>query len=245
MWGKALRLGAAATTARIKPAAGSAANWALSKFGLPGKAAAKLSLGDRLVGSDSDADEDQASANGEGLPVPIQESIEVAVPIALAYNLATRFEDYPTFLEHISAAEVDGDTVTFDANWAGVSHEVGIEVFDRRENERFDWRSVDGVEHAGTVSFHELAPRLTHIELSIDLEGPGPLQRLSRAVHLPDRAVRAEMHRFKAYAELYEGEDDSEFEPEEEPEPEADEETDEEAEADEETETEEEAPATG
>ena len=175
--------------------------------------AAKLSLGDRLVGGESETDGGGAT-DSEGLPVPIQESITVAVPIALAYRLATNFGDYATFLDHISAAEAEGDEVEFATTWHGVSHRLLIEIFDRREDERLDWRSVDGVEHAGTVSFHELAPRLTHIELSIDLEDPGPLQRLSRAVHLPDRAVRAEMQRFKAYAELYEGDDDEQFEPE-------------------------------
>ena len=64
--------------------------------------------------------------------------------------------------------------------------------------------ATGGPEHAGTVSFHPLAPRLTHVELSIDSEPEGLVQRVARALHISHHTVHGELQRFKAYAELYE-----------------------------------------
>ena len=73
-----------------------------------------------------------------------------------------------------------------------------------------------GVEHGGMLTFHELAPSLTHVELSIDIEPESLVQRLGRSIHLPERAIRAELHLFKAWAELWQEVED--IEPPEEPE---------------------------
>jgi uncharacterized membrane protein len=189
-------------------AMGTAADKLLSKMGTPGKLASKVALGSRLTerftgNGATDGDE----TSDQGITVPIQESMEVAVPVALAYRLSTRFDEYPTFLERAQQVKQDGDNVEFVAKIRGRHQQLEIEVFDARPGERIDWRSTSGVEHSGSVTFHELAPRLTHIELSVDVEPEGLVQRLARGAHLPDRVVRAEMHRFKAYAELYEDED--------------------------------------
>jgi uncharacterized membrane protein len=234
-WATAARLGAASTLPTVREtavgrgrrAAGAIADWALSRAGPAGKLASKLSLGSRSIAKGSSDD----GAMGDGgndvqteVTIPIQEAITVAAPVALAYRLATAVEDFPNFLEHVVEARRKTDReVEFAISLRGVRRRLSIEIFDSREDERVDWRSTDGIEHAGTVSFHELAPRLTRIELSIDLEPRGLLQRLSRATHLSDHAVANELRRFKAYAELYEGDDDDEFEPDEEAESEPEE----------------------
>ena len=210
---------------------GDVADIALSKFGgAGGKLASKLSAGSRIVervrssgeghgsstGTNEDSGDDSGgveavSSNGNGFrgdaPIPIQESIEVAVPVRAVYALCTRFEEYPEFLDHVKSAElIDDSDVLFAAKVRGRERELEVEVVDERPNERLDWRCAEGVEHSGVASFHELAPRLTHIELTVELEPEGIVERLTRSAHLSQRAIRAEMHRFKAYAELHEAE---------------------------------------
>jgi uncharacterized membrane protein len=199
-------------------AAGTAVDKLLSKGGWPGRAMAKLSLGsritERLRGSGSDAGAEGSAAEDEtpaSAPVPIQEAVTVAVPVALAYRLCLRLEDYPAFLDRVKEVEVsDDEHAEFSARIRGTDHRIAVEIFDRWENQRIDWRSPGEVEHSGVISFHELAPRLTYVDLSVDVEPRGPLQRLARATHLSDRTVRTELQRFKAYAELYEDEGDAE-----------------------------------
>jgi uncharacterized membrane protein len=146
---------------------------------------------------------------GDKPPVPIQESIEVAVPVKVAYALAKRFGDYPEFVDRIeSVEEIDDATVAFEAKVAGTHRRIEIEIVDERPHRRVDWESTGSLEHVGVISFHELAPSLTHIELSVDLEPRGLIQRLTRIARLTQRSIRADMHRFKAYAELGQEEGD-------------------------------------
>jgi uncharacterized membrane protein len=189
----------------------------LSKMGTGGKLASMLSAGSRVVermrdggasreaGGGARSEAQAASSNGAGgdLQIPIQESMEVAVPVEVAYELATRFEEYAEFIDRVDGAEQTDDShVAFDAKVRGRERRIEIEILDARPNERIDWRATEGIAHGGVISFHRLAPRLTHIELSVDLEPEGLIQRLTRKAHLSERAIRADMHRFKAFAEL-------------------------------------------
>ncbi len=54
------------------------------------------------------------------------------------------------------------------------------------------------------MTFHKLGPRLTHIELNLDIAPHGPIEKMGRGMRFTKRAVRADLHRFKAYAEMNE-----------------------------------------
>jgi uncharacterized membrane protein len=151
----------------------------------------------------------QADADDEHLfdataPLPIQESVDVAVPVAAVFDLCSRFEELARFSERISEVEVEDDShFTVEVKIGGRYQEVALEVIGEEPEERLDWEAVDGFAHAGVVSFHPLAPRLTRVELTIEPESEGPLERLLRLGGLPERAIRQELRRFKAYAELW------------------------------------------
>ena len=212
---------------------GDLADKLLSKMGAPGKVASAFSVGSRVVervrrrdedGSQNDAqaahdqeESDDAFGTGDGFggrtPIPIQESIEVSLPIEAVYALSTGFADYPEFIDRIAEAEETDDGVVFVARARGLHRRIEIEIEDERPNERIDWQATAGLAHSGVVSFHQLAPRLTRIELTIEVQPEGLLDRVARATHLTQRAIRADLRRFKAYGELWE--DDGGAEPEE------------------------------
>jgi hypothetical protein len=54
------------------------------------------------------------------------------------------------------------------------------------------------------VSFHKLADRLTRIEVSLDIEPGSLIEKAGRGMRHAKRAVRADLHRFKAYVEMEE-----------------------------------------
>src|SRR5213076_91554 len=103
--------------------------------GAPGKLASAFSVGSRVVermrngGGDHAGEDDDSRVTtrsddaggsdddaGGPVPIPIQASIEVAVPVAVAYGLSTRFEDYPEFVHRIEAVEeVDDAHMVFVA----------------------------------------------------------------------------------------------------------------------------------
>jgi uncharacterized membrane protein len=173
-----------------------------------------LGMGSRLIERlRPDAMPWTSGRNGDGqlsqLPVPVQEAIEIAVPVRVVYALATRFESYPEFLDRVEAAEAaDDSTISFKLRLRGRTRKVEVELTGERPEERIEWRSTEGPPSVGTISFHQLAPSLTHVELSVELEPEGIVERVTRATHLTERSIRAELHRFKAYAELWQDEEE-------------------------------------
>jgi uncharacterized membrane protein len=192
--------------------AGDAADALLSKLGMPGKLASKASLGSRAVERLTPNLGNLGNGNGssgEKVQVPIQESIEIAVPVRVAWSLATRAEDYPEFLDRVSGGvRKDKNKAVFDAKVHGVEREIEVEILEERPERRLAWKATGGHDHTGVASFHELAPSLTHIELSIVHDSEGLVQKLARTTHLTQHAVRSDLHRFKAYAELWQDEEE-------------------------------------
>jgi uncharacterized membrane protein len=215
---------------------GDAADNLLSKLGFLGKAASKMSMGSRAVdkvvpdavtklqpGEDGGGDEEAPATNGsdEHPPIPIQEAIDLAIPIESAFALATRFEDFPQWSDRIEGAEeIDDSRASVDLKLHGVTRSLEIEITDIQGPLRIEWEITEGMDGGGMLTFHELAPSLTHVELSLDVDPESPVQRLTRKIHLPDRVIRGELHRFKAWAELWQEVEDIEPPQESEPEPE-------------------------
>jgi len=234
-WSDALRYGGQAIAARLREGAGSdqaslrerldpsqtekggrlgsAADAALARLGKPGKLAANVSLGSRIVdriggGATNGASEDSSSTDdGEHsdapMPFPIQESIDVAVPLGGAFELCSQFLDFPDYLDRlVEVEEADESHFVFVAKARRRLHELEVEIVDERQDERIEWECAGELGHTGVLTFHPLAPRLTRLELTIERRPEGVSERLARQVHLPERAIQAELHRFKAHAEL-------------------------------------------
>jgi len=106
-----------------------------------------------------------------------------------------------------SASQDDEGHVTFTEKMWNFSRDFKAEIVEQRPNERIVWRSVNGLKHAGVVTFHELAPRLTRIEVTVDFKPAGFFEKIGRGARFSKRAIRADMHRFKAYVEMSEEED--------------------------------------
>ena len=144
---------------------------------------------------------------GKGRRMPIQQAVDVAVPIATAYNQWTQFEDWPKFMYRLErVTQVDECHVAFKTKIWGISKQFSAEIVEQRPDERIKWRVVDGVSHTGVVTFHELAPRLTRIEVNLDVHPGSLIEKAARGMRHVKRAVRADLARFKAYVEMEEEE---------------------------------------
>jgi uncharacterized membrane protein len=142
---------------------------------------------------------------GKGRRMPIQQSVDVAVPLEAAYEGWTQFEDWPQFMHRLErVTQEDDSTVSFKAKIWGISREFTAEITEQRPNDRIKWRVTDGVSHTGVVSFHELAPRLTRIDVDVHVEPGSMIEKLGRGLRHAKRAVRADLHRFKAHVEIEE-----------------------------------------
>jgi len=159
------------------------------------------------IGGDSGGGKGGMPGVGKGRRMPVQQSVDVAVPLETAYNQWTQFEDWPEFMHRVTRATQDDDcTVNFATKIWGKTKEFTADIETQRPDERIKWRVSQGITHTGVVTFHELAPRLTRIELSMDVDPGSLIEKAARGMRHVKRAARADLHRFKAFIEMQEQE---------------------------------------
>jgi uncharacterized membrane protein len=163
----------------------------------------KLKPGSSDEGEGDDEGRAAPGQGGSGRRMPIQQSVDVAVPIKVAYNRWTLFEDWPEFMHRVeSVDQADDTTLSVSMKVWGITRRFEATIAEQRPDERIEWNVTEGLAHTGVVTFHELAPRLTRVEVSLDFEPHGMLEKVGRGMRFAKRAVRADLHRFKAIVEL-------------------------------------------
>jgi uncharacterized membrane protein len=168
--------------------------------GLVKEAASGLLPGGRESGG-----KDGMPGVGKGRRMPVQQAVDVAVPVETAYNQWTQFEDWPNFMHRVTRVTQDDDcTVSFATKIWGKTKEFTAKIQTQRPDERIKWRVSRGITHSGVVTFHELAPRLTRIEVTLDVDPGSLIEKAARGMRHVKRAVRADLHRFKAFIEMQE-----------------------------------------
>jgi uncharacterized membrane protein len=158
-------------------------------------------------GGDEDGGGDAGDGTGRGRRMPVQQAVDVAAPIDVVYDQWTQFEDYPKFMHRVQRVEQRDDShVAFHAKVWGINRMWEAEIVEQRPDERIVFKSVNGVQLTGVVTFHDMAERLTHIEVNIDVDPNGPVEKIARGTRVIKRAARADLKRFKAFVEMHEDE---------------------------------------
>ncbi|HSI79417.1 MAG TPA: SRPBCC family protein [Solirubrobacterales bacterium] len=142
---------------------------------------------------------------GKGRRMPVQQAVDIGVPISTAYNQWTQFEEWPQFMHRLDQATQEDDcNVSFKTKLWGMSKEFEAQIVEQRPDERIMWTVTSGVTHTGVVTFHELADRLTRVQVTLDVEPGSLLEKAARGMRHVKRAVRADLARFKAFIEMQE-----------------------------------------
>jgi uncharacterized membrane protein len=158
-------------------------------------------------GGDSGGGKGGMPGVGKGRRMPVQQSVDVAVPVETAYNQWTQFEDWPEFMHRVTRVSQEDDcSLSFATKIWGKTKEFKADIETQRPDERIKWSVSQGITHTGVVTFHELAPRLTRIELNVDVAPGSLLEKAARGMRHIKRAMRADLHRFKAFIEMQEEE---------------------------------------
>ncbi len=132
----------------------------------------------------------------------IEESVEVDVPVRTAYNQWTQFEEFPRFMEGVEEIRQLSDTrLHWKTRIAGVEREFEAEITEQHPDHRIAWRSVEGTQHAGVVTFHRLSDDKSRIMLQLDSEPEGAVEKVGDALGILKRRVKGDLERFKALIE--------------------------------------------
>ena len=133
--------------------------------------------------------------------LPIQRSVDVAVPLQIAWEEWLELDSLPEGVDTVSDIERDGDTLIGHIEGPR-SRDWEAEIIDEREQQSFAWQSNEGSDCAGLVTFHALSDRLTRLELNLDVVPTGVGETLKLSTHLADHRAETELRRFKARVEL-------------------------------------------
>jgi len=133
----------------------------------------------------------------------IQQSVDVDVPVSVAYNQWTQFESFPNFMSGVeSITQIDDTRNHWVTNIAGVTREFDTEITEQHPDERVAWRSVSGdSKHAGVVTFHRLDENKTRVMIQVDWEPTDMVEKVGAAVNIDDHQVKKDAERFKQFIE--------------------------------------------
>jgi len=132
----------------------------------------------------------------------VEQSIELDVPVRVAYDQWTQFEEFPKFMEGVDEVRQIDDTHThWRTKVAGKEAEFDAEITEQHPDERIAWHSISGASHAGVVTFHRLSDERTKIMLQLDAEPEGIVEKVGTALGALERRTKGDLERFKELVE--------------------------------------------
>jgi uncharacterized membrane protein len=132
----------------------------------------------------------------------VEESIEVNVPVSVAYNQWTQFEEFPQFMEGVeSVTQVDDTHLHWVAEIGGKRHEWEAEITEQKPDQRIAWRALDGHYNSGVVTFQPINEAATRVNVVMEHETEGLTETLGSAFGVDSRRVKEELQRFKELVE--------------------------------------------
>ncbi len=131
-----------------------------------------------------------------------QHSVDVKAPVRVAYNQWTQFEDFPKFMGGVDdIRQVTDDTLHWKVDISGVTREFDTVITEQTPDQRIAWRTVDGPDHAGVVTFHKLDDDTTRVTLQMDYDPQGFLENVADKVGFVTGQLESDMERFKGFIE--------------------------------------------
>ena len=132
----------------------------------------------------------------------VTKTIEVNVPVNVAYNQWTQFEEFPKFMEGVQEVrQIDDQHLHWHAEIGGKDEEWDAEITEQIPDQRIAWRSTAGTPNAGIVTFQSSAPNSTQVTLQVDYEPQSLSEKVGDALGFMDRRVQGDLDRFKDFIE--------------------------------------------
>lgn len=167
----------------------------------PLKAALNAGIGgakdkvERAVGSGG------SGGTGNVKVVNIVEEFDVGLPLRVAYNQWTTFEDYPSFTRKVEKVEQESDEKIQWRAQIFLSHrDWESTIVEQVPDERIVWKSTGAKGYVdGAVTFHELAPTMTRILLVLEYHPQGFFEKTANLWRAQGRRVRSDFKHIKRH----------------------------------------------
>ena len=131
-----------------------------------------------------------------------EESMDVNVPVSVAYNQWTQFEEFPRFMEGVeSVTQLDDKRLHWVAEIGGQRREWDASIAEQVPDQRIAWTSTTGTGNAGVVTFHRIDDNTTRLMLQMELYPEDWKEKAADMVGLVKARVKGDLKRFKEFIE--------------------------------------------
>jgi uncharacterized membrane protein len=131
----------------------------------------------------------------------IEKSIEVGVPVSVAYDQWTQFEQFPRFMDGVvEVKQLDDKHVHWVAEIGGERREWDAEIVEQQPDRVVAWRSVGGMPNSGRVEFEPIDEG-TRISVAMEYDTEGVKEKVGSALGFGEGQVEEDLARFRDLVE--------------------------------------------
>src|SRR3712207_3452110 len=131
----------------------------------------------------------------------VEKSILVNVPVSVAYNQWTQFEEFPHFMGGVKkVTQLTDDRLQWVAEIAGVKRQWEARVLEQVPDQKVAWAATEGATNAGQVTFEDLGGR-TRVHLYLEYEPEGLVEKVGDKLNVVENQAEGDLERFKAFIE--------------------------------------------
>ena len=132
----------------------------------------------------------------------VEKSVLVNVPVSVAYNQWTQFEDFPQFMGGVTkVTQLSDDRLEWVAEIAGVKRQWEAKVLEQVPDRRVSWAATQGATNAGEVTFEDVGGGQTSVHLSLEYEPEGLVEKVGDKLNIVENQAEGDLDRFKAFIE--------------------------------------------
>lgn len=132
----------------------------------------------------------------------IDKSIEVDVPVSVAYDQWTQFETFPQFMSGVKEVKEMGRNIFY---WwtsiAGVKRQFRTETVRQIPNNLIAWKSIGGEHHTGEVLFESLTDNRAKVSVKIEWVAVDFTEQAGAVFQFDGMQVVQDLKRFKKLVE--------------------------------------------
>jgi len=131
-----------------------------------------------------------------------EQHIDIDVPVRVAYDQWTQFEEFPTFMDGIqSVTQVDDTHLRWVADVGGAVREWDAEITEQHPDHRVAWKALDPADPSGVVTFHRLGDARTRVMVQMEYDPAGLKESAGSAIGMDSRRVKGDLESFKEFIE--------------------------------------------
>jgi uncharacterized membrane protein len=136
------------------------------------------------------------------LSASLVETVDIQAPVSVAWDLWSDVTRWPAFLSHVRRVDrLDGRRFAWQLQLPGAEKDFVAELTEVIPEDRIAWHTVDGVDHAGVVTFHRLSDTTSRVTLQIEYDPRGFIEHLGALANLDSTLANYDLGQFQKLAE--------------------------------------------